>query len=263
VSIKNLSHVTYVVIVLTLVGCTAFQIRDANHQLTTFYYAKLEAERNKNLTLTEKAVMIENTVSSLNTLSKNAVAQAREETKVENKIAFYRIATTAAWQADNSNVVEYATAGQALCRGKKTVKVPRDCGMLEVIPLLASVDEQTNVLNKLQAKTAAPGWKKNKVDMNDAEAIYESYRMAFKKLIKTRRSLQGTGAHSSFLKAVDENMGTLLCTNIDSSTRGLLSTVGSDLVTKMRGPVKKMKCELVNAGVDTALALCIKDMACN
>ena len=251
---NHLGQITCIVVVLTLAGCTALKLRDANDQLTTYYYAKLEAEKARSFP------MIESAVASLNTLSENAAAQANEETNVLNQIAFYRIATTAAWQAGDTRVLEYGQSGQALCRGDAAAKAPRDCGMMAVIPSLASVDEKTRALDKLQARVTASDWQRNTADKENAESIYGAYRDAFNTLIEQRPVLQSSGAHAAFLNGVDRNLGTLLCSLIDDSARGLLGLAGSDLVNAMDAPVKKMKCALRNAKVDPGLAPCIRNL---
>ena len=75
---KNLSFrcLTIVVLVLSVAGCSAFQLRDANQQLTSYYYAKQQAIQDDDWR------MLENVRSSLNTLAADAAKQAQKETKM-------------------------------------------------------------------------------------------------------------------------------------------------------------------------------------
>lgn len=256
---KNLYRITFVFLAFTIAGCTAFALRDANDQLTTYYYAKVKAQQDAQTPQDNSFILMESALASLKTLAENASAQAKQESNVLNKISFYRIATTAAWQAGDTNVVSYSNAGQALCNDGNASKAPRDCGMLVVIPVLASVDEQTNVFNALQKKVTAPTWQPNETDTKAAETIYDRYSTAFNKLMQ-QRALLNTGAPPEFLDGVDKNLGALLCTHIDDASRGLLGLVGSSQLNTLDADVKKMKCGLIKANVNSALARCISSI---
>jgi len=117
-----LHRLTIIVLALSLSGCTAFQLRDANQQLTSYYYAKQQATQSGDY------LMKESVKSSLGSLATDAAEQAQKEKNVLNQIAFYRVASTAAWQAGNPNVVSYADAGKKLCTDENFNRAPRDCG---------------------------------------------------------------------------------------------------------------------------------------
>lgn len=253
-------RITFLAIAISITGCTtAVALRDANEQLTTYYYAKVEAQQAAQSEANDNFFLVESAMASLKTLAENAAAEAQKEKNPLNKISFYRIATTAAWQAEDGNVVTYANAGTEVCDEGHSSKAPRDCGMLVVIPMLASVDEQTKAFNVLQDKVTADDWVANEPDKTAAETIYDRFSIAFNKLMQQRPSLLQTGAHPDFIKGLDRNIGTLLCVHIDDSARGLLGLVGSSQLGTMDSDVKKMKCSLINAQVDPNLAQCISD----
>lgn len=251
---RILFRTALVIVLVAVAGCSSLKLRDANDQLTTYYFAKQQAQRADNYP------MMENALASLNGLSARAAAQAAKERDVRNKIAFYRIAVTAAWQAGDPKVAEYGLAGERLCAGDTFAKAPRDCGMLAVVPSLASVDEQTRALDALLKKINSPTWQPNDADRRAADAVYDNYVEAFKRLVARRPSLQKSGAHPGFLRQVDRNLGALLCTQIRSAARGLLRLVRSPKADGVDADVRKMKCDLLRGGVDPKLAPCIQQL---
>ena len=109
---------------ITLGGCTAFQLHDANQALTNHYFAKQKAAENGDWR------MVEDARSALASLAADAAAQAEKESDVGKQIAFYRVATTAAWQSDDTHVLRYADSGQSLCNGGQFDKAFHPCAPL-------------------------------------------------------------------------------------------------------------------------------------
>ena len=249
---KNLSfrYLTIVVQVLIITGCTAFQLRDANQQLTSYYYAKQQAARDADWR------MLENVRSSLNTLAADAAEQAQKETNVINRIAFYRIAATAAWQSEEPDVVTYAEKGSALCNDGNFNRAPRDCSMLLVIPVFAGVDETTARFNQLQAEvTKAPADQRAQYEQ-DAQKVFDDYKDGLTTILVHRSKIADSAAHPDFIMAVDQNTGTLLCKLIEINAIGLIVTAKGNMA-EAEGEVDMLKKSALEAGLNRAYADCL------
>jgi hypothetical protein len=201
--------------------------------------------------------MLEGTMASLSKLAEDAAKQAeKEKNHVLNQIAFYRIATTAAWQAGDMNVLVYADKGQTLCSDDNFKRAPRDCSMLIVFPLFASVDETTNKFEALQEKVINTPAAQRKSHAKAAEKIFTDYQAVLTFILKQRLRLSKNQAHPDFLKALDQNTGSLLCKLIGFNTVGLITTA--------KGDVNNAKCELYElkkkafaAGLDQSSVKCL------
>ena len=224
-------------------GCAATELRDANERLTSYYVAKEQAET------TSDWRMLESSVASLQALSVEATEIARNEADPLNKISFYRIAATAAWQADDPTVVAIGQEGQALCQGDDFDRAPRDCGMLLVIPTMAGVDETTQRLNDLQERVDAVSYVATPEDAAMAEQIYRDYDMALDTLLAQRSRIQASGAHPQFKDAVDTNIGILFCDNLKGKVLGVLGLVDSSRLTEARIEISARECDLARSGV--------------
>lgn len=244
--------VALIVLVLSFAGCTAFHLRDGNEQLTSYYYAKKQANKDTDWR------MLENIRSSLNTLAADAAKQAQREKSVLNQIAFYRIATTAAWQSGDINVVTYADDGSKLCTDENFNLAPRDCGMLLVIPLFAAVDETTDRFNKLQAEVSKAPADQRASFTEDTQKIFDDYNVALATILKHRPKLADSAAHPDFLIAVDQNSGNLLCDLIEQSAVGLIATTRGD-VPKAKCEVYKLKKNAFDTGLNQSCAKCLPE----
>lgn len=251
---KNLifRRLVLVVLVLSLAGCTTFQLRDADEQLTSYYYAKKQATQDADWR------MLENVRSSLKTLASDAAEQAQKEKNVLNRIAFYRIATTAAWQAGDLDVVSYADDGSKLCTNENFNRAPRDCGMLLVIPVFAGVDETTDRVNKLQAELTGMPADQRTSHAQDAQKVFDDYKEGLAKILEHRPILVNSAAHPDFLMAVDQNSGKLLCKLIAQSAVGLIATARGD-VSKAKCEVYELKRSAFDAGLDPSYAECLPE----
>ena len=239
-------------LVLSFAGCTSFEIRDANQQLTSYYNAKQQAVQD------EDWRMLENVRSSLKTLASDTAQQAQKEKNVLNQIAFYRIATTAAWQAGDLSVVSYADDGSKLCAGENFNRAPRDCGMLLVIPVFAGVDETTQRFNQLQDKVLAAQSDQLASIAPDTQKVFNAYKDGLVKILEYRPKLADSAVHPDFMKAVDENSGMLLCTHIETSAFGLISTV-NEKVSQAECEIYRLKKSAFKAGLKKPYAKCLPE----
>ena len=182
----------------------------------------------------------------------------KEKDNVQNQIAFYRIAATAAWQSGDANVLTYANKGKVLCSGENFERTPRDCGMLFIIPYFASVDEITNRYQTLHDKIVETPPSKRNTHARAVEKIFTDYQAALISILKQRPKIANSKAHPDFLKALDHNTGSLLCERISFDTIGLIATA--------KGNVKKYKCEAhelklqaFDTGLRKSSAKCLTD----
>ncbi|MEJ2308454.1 MAG: hypothetical protein P8Z78_03935 [Gammaproteobacteria bacterium] len=244
-------------------ACTAIDLRDANQQLVTYYTAKqnaLAAQQKATASGDEDSfVILEGLRDSFGLLGEQAFAQAGAARDPLNRIAFYRIATTAAWQAQNGKAGDYAAEGVRLCEAGNKANAPTDCALLIVMPSLASVDVETRKLNQLDKSVSAPGHIPTEDDRQQAEAIFGALSDAFTRLLRQRMSTRGTPVSESFVIALDRNIGILLCQHIAGSALGELGQVEST-VERMQAAsieVSKMKCDAIAAGINPSHADCL------
>jgi hypothetical protein len=193
-------------------------------------------------------------------LAERAFAQAHAEKDPLNSIAFYRIATTAAWQAQDGKAEAYATEGVKLCQSGHNAEAPTDCALLTLIPSLASVDQETQKLNRLDARSSTPGYAPSEEDRRQAEAIYGAYRDAFDRLIEQREAAVASPVSESFVAALDGNIGKLLCRHIARSAVGELGKLDStsERMETVSNEVSAMKCTAITAKVDPVQADCLQ-----
>ena len=136
---------------LLLSACTATQIHSYNDALVEFYSTKISARDAGDWNQYETAT------TGLENLAKEAEESAGEEAKAVNKISLYRIGATAAWQSDRKDdVIRIAGKGDDLCASDGNADLaPRDCAMLDVIPVLAAIDETTRSYELLNAEVVS------------------------------------------------------------------------------------------------------------
>ena len=228
---------------LLLGGCAAGELRDANDRLTSYYLAKQQARDAQDWR------MLEASLASLQSLAEDAAGQARAAQNRLNAISLYRVAATAAWQAGDGTVVAYGREGQALCDDATFNQAPRDCGMLLVIPTLAGVDETTGRVNDLQAEVSSAGDAAGITLRQRAEQVYDDYLQALDGLLARRADIQSSDAHPGFKQQVDENIASLFCEQLDSSTRGLLVLTDSGREAELDAALNERGCRILGAGI--------------
>ena len=200
-----------------LAGCqTAMQLHDANQQLTSYYYAKTQA--------TDDPAMRETAIASLRDLGKASAAIAEKTEDPLNKISFYRVAATAAWQAGDAAVLEYTEGGSKICENHWS-GAPRDCGMLTFIDDMAAVDETTAEFNRVDKSGSATA--------QQAEDIFEKCEASAENMIANYGSL-ATSVPADLLTAYGERIDDLVCTFIGINANGLVNQTGGDVNVKCR-----------------------------
>ena len=208
----SVNFVLGVVALISISGCTtAMQLQDANEQLISYYYAKEQASDNP--------AMEETAIASLRDLARETAKRANSEKDPLNKISFYRIAATAAWQARDNKVLEYTEAGNAACIDNWST-APRDCGMLTFIDDLAAVDETTRRFNELR-HSGDPS-------VNDVVAVFNAYEESAFTMIENRSQLL-PNVPASLLAAYDKRLDDLICSKIGLGAIGLAATADANL----------------------------------
>lgn len=240
------------VAVTALSGCTALEIREANQQLTSLYQAKYLAEQSGDH-LTRL-----NAVAALDQLADDAGAEAPSAMDRRNKIAFYRIAGTAAWQAGDSEATNgYAESGKKACGNDGSTVAPRDCGMLEVVQVLRGVDEQSDDLDAVRTRIDANRGTTVQ-DREDALRIFDRYSLAFKTLMAQRETWTKASMPDGFIEGVDANLHVLVCAQLDEKLMGVIRDLGDrGLKKSTQSSIDGMKCEMGAQGVPPARVPCI------
>ena len=211
---------------------SSFELRDANEALNSYYAALQQSSEDNDWGMAEQSQM------ALDTLAEDAAAQAEKEKDARNSIAFYRVAATAAWQADSDDVITYAGKGEALCATDGNVnRVPRDCAMLKLIPMLASVDQTTDDLDRLNEKLEGTTTAEQRAPfVPDAEAIFADYRDNFSRLLTARQEIEASPVSPDFVQAMDDNLADLLCNKLEINAVGV--------VAQVRGNTGAARCEV-------------------
>ncbi len=180
-----------IALAVLVAACSALELRDANSQLTTLYMAARS----------EDGIAKVNAEAGFNTLAVDAAAQAEETRGDQNKIAFYRVAAVAAWQAGNTVLMmDSVSKGRALCTPENEKLVPRDCGMLLVIPKMASVDELTNELN------ASP-----QPSLARKKEMFNSYELRVGELIDDHATIDQLSTDPLLSQTIGNRVGEIIC----------------------------------------------------
>lgn len=201
-----------IVFVLLISGCTALELREANQDLTDLYRAKTEAVRTSQW---QQEISAD---AGLSALAKEAAAEGAKSSNSDlNRIAYYRIAATAAWQAEDPDVLAYADSGMALCTTENSPKVPRDCAMLSVIPGFASVDELTKKIDDINKRINAPNKPSTEQEVAD---VLTNISWRVEALLRNRDKIKQSNTNPKLIAEIDRQLGDILCLHYNS-LRGL------------------------------------------
>ena len=232
---KNVLLIAIALTASLLAACASFGLRDANDALNSYYAALQQSSANDDWRMAEESRL------ALDTLAQDSAAQAEKEKDARNKIAFYRVATVAAWQSGSDDVIAYAGKGQALCDAENNAsRLPRDCAMLKVIPTFASVDQATEALNELSRKIDAATDRSQFIPA--AEQIFADYRDNLSRLLAARPQIVASPVHPDFVQALDDNLANLLCNKLGTDAVGV--------VAQVRGNVSQARCEVWRQKLD-------------
>lgn len=232
-------------------GCVTLDLRQANHELADLYRAKSEAINSKQW---EQEVTVN---AALSALADEAAAQGADKSNSEiNRISFYRIAATAAWQAGDVKVVRYASEGLSLCKQENYLKAPRDCGMLSVIPDFASVDELNKRIEDIQSRV---GSVPNLPTEQEVIQLFDDIKTRINSLLAKRDPIKKSSAHPDLIQGIDKRTGSIFCSHL-RTTETLIARIAGDESAAYR----KAKCddytlqvELKKLGFSQQIAGCL------
>lgn len=204
---------------------SSFELRDANEALNSYYAALQQSSDRGDWEMAEQSRF------ALDTLAQDAAAQGDKQGDARNRIAFYRVATTAAWQSGSNDVMTYAGKGQALCDADNNAdRAPRDCAMLKVMPTFASVDQTTEKLDRLTAQLESISDAEGRRRLSpEAEQIFTDYRDSLARLLAARPGIATSPVHPDFVQALDDNLADLLCNKLENQGVGVVAMARGDV----------------------------------
>lgn len=250
-ALRKTASILLVLSALIIAGCTGFNLRQANHELVDLYRAKIEAVEKKQWPQEASAN------AALANLAKEAAAQGADgSNSTVNRIAFYRVAATAAWQAEMKEVVNYAEEGARLCTPQNFAQAPRDCGMLSVIPDLASTDELTGKMDALQSQLDSGA---NPPSAAEIAALHDDIVERMKSILAQRATILQSNAHPQLITGIDRQIGTMLCHQLLQTRGMLLQTAGDQeaAVVKARCADYQLRDTLKQLGFTTQTVPCL------
>jgi hypothetical protein len=232
-------------------GCVTLDLRQANHELADLYRAKSEAINSKQW---EQEVTVN---AALSALADETATQGADKSNSEiNRISFYRIAATAAWQAGEAKVVRYADEGLSLCTPENYRKAPRDCGMLSVIPGFASVDELTKRIDDIQSRIKGGP---NPPTEQEVVQLFDELKSRIDRLLSSRNSLKQSNAHPKLMEEIDKQTATILCSHLQTTETLIARVAGveSTAYRKAKCDDYKLMVEMKNLGFSKQTADCL------
>jgi hypothetical protein len=238
-------------VIVLLNGCITLDLRQANRELTELYRAKSEAINSKQW---EQEVTVN---AALSALADEAAAQGADKSISEiNRISFYRIAATAAWQAGDAKVVAYAAEGFSLCTPENFSKAPRDCGMLSVIPDLASVDELTKRIEDAQRRA---GGGTNLPTEQEVVQLFDDIKSRIDSLLAKRGPIKKSSAHPQLIEGIDKRTGTILCSHLPTARGLILQVAGGESAAHKKAQCDdyKLQVEMKKSGFTQQIAPCL------
>jgi hypothetical protein len=195
----------YVIVsLLMLSACATTQIHSYNSALVEFYETRSRAEADQQWTQYETAT------AGLENLATEAEQAADKESTALNKISLYRVAATAAWQSErDADVLRITDKGNKLCAENNNAEsAPRDCAMLDVIPLLAALDDAARRYELLIAavkETPKEDWE-TKHGPATVE-IFADLERGLSDILTKRERTKTLKVSDGYRKIMDKNIG--------------------------------------------------------
>ncbi|MCP3953102.1 MAG: hypothetical protein GY697_12920 [Desulfobacterales bacterium] len=199
---KNIQKTLLVLLLLifTVAGCTALDINKANRDLLDLYKEKVVHEK-AGLGNWEKLVSVK---AALSDLANSSGERCRDENISElNRISFCRVATTAAWQSENKNLLSFSDEGVSICNKNNNYNLaPRDCAMVLIIPNFAAVGELGKHYTKLKDSLV------NDQSANSADflTLYNKMRDRLHSLLKSHASIKNTKVHPEVIVHIENQL---------------------------------------------------------
>ncbi|WP_371195908.1 hypothetical protein [Glaciecola sp. SC05] len=232
------------IVLISLGGCNALKISEANQALSNHYFAKEQAQQAAGSMAS--VALLDNINVALKDLANETFARGNEEDNPKNKIAFYRIAATAAWQSGLEMTTDYAKPGQDLCRvPENRVGMEVNCSFLAFIPIFSALDSSSEKVTKLNVEQAALSSSddaKRQDLLAQAQALFGEFKLAASSALLARKDISSEQLSKGFIAKLDENLVNIVCKQL-SEVISTVSTLDGNPST-LRSSEKDLKMQL-------------------
>jgi len=150
-------------------------------------------------------------------LAQEARDAAQETTDAKDRVAYYRIAAVAAWQAGSFGqgaVLPISVAGAEACAAlpAQDQSAPRDCSLIRLAAPLAVQDDLARDLIKLQHQLPpTPGAKLPATDFAPLQKMFDQFETQFNKVSVIRAGFSNLDLPSKFTVGTDRRWLIIFC----------------------------------------------------
>jgi len=158
------------------------------------------------------------TQAQLATLAGEAQADAKASTDPKNRVAFYRVAAVAAWQAGPAGerlVLPITDEGTAACDAlpAKDASAPRDCSLIRLAAPLATQDALTRKLMKIQGQVGSSG-KLPPAQLEPLQQLFDGLESQFEKVSGLRGGVFALDVPEDFKSRTDRERLIIYCNGV-------------------------------------------------
>ncbi len=156
--------------------------------------------------------------TQLASLAVEAQADAKASTDPKNRVAFYRVAAVAAWQAGpagESLVLPITDEGTAACDAlpAKDASAPRDCSLIRLAAPLATQDALTRKLMKIQGQVGSSG-KLPPAQLEPLRQLFDGLESQFEKVSGLRGGVFALDVPVDFKSRTDRERLIIYCNGV-------------------------------------------------
>lgn len=194
--------------------------------------------------------------AELATLAGEARADAKASSDAKSRVAFYRVAAVAAWQAGpagESVVLPITDEGAAACDALpgKDNAAPRDCALIRLAAPLATQDALTRQLTKIQGQ-AGPGGKLPPAQLEPLQQLFDGLETQFQKVSSLRGGVFTLDVPADFKTSTDRQRLIIYCNGVKAwSLYGDVEGAPAATFSAMAQRKKQMTDRLEAEGVAT------------
>jgi hypothetical protein len=254
--------------ILTLTGCGFEQLQKLDDQLN--------ADQSKMVSTRQAGGNTAPMQQQLAQVARDAIAQATAAKNPKDAIAFYRIASVAAWQAgpEGTTLVQQATdGGAAACDAlpQKDKDAPRDCSLIRLAMPMAVQDETAVKLmalrkqrddaqhnhdlhcQELQGAEATPcratRGKLPATDLPTERMMFDDLKTQFTKVSNVRDNLRTLDVPPAFTKQTDAQRVIIYCNAVVAWRLTADTEGGADTFNELTPAKTAMAQQLQDSGV--------------
>jgi hypothetical protein len=156
--------------------------------------------------------------AQLVTLAGEAQADAKASTDPKNRVAFYRVAAVAAWQAGpagESLVLPITDEGTTACDAlpARDASAPRDCSLIRLAAPLATQDALTRKLMKIQGQVGSSG-KLPAAQLEPLQQLFDGLETQFEKVSGLRGGVFALDVPEDFKSRTDRERLIIYCNGV-------------------------------------------------